>query len=335
MNIIGDIVSTLNDSFSILTDEDDSALLENEELGASLGIEDVATIPLQQWYAPFNQILDYSKDNSYNTLSYLNKLGYTHAIWELCESHDVPDICDSLHGRQFTLHELLLNAQHYPPSPMFTLSHPQCFCFLKVFPPAGPEGIPDDAPGLPYNYQQVTPTGKPTLKFKKKLYSKMFEVFIDAFTALPPQDDVLKYSSTNLESFSASKYAAPKRAIYTHISPVSITKTVNSFQPLHFSRAIEQGVLGCQVKVTNNFSIVYVGSMNRLVVLPSRVLSHFRFKTGEEVNSKNLTQGDFVVLSNEIIGVFQQKDEKQFSCYIPEWAANTLIEHQTVIRLIK
>ena len=333
MNIIGDIIQGINGSFNLLNDEDPEDLQVNEELGQGLGMEDIMTVPLQQWYAPFAQIQDYSKDNSYNTLAYLNKLGYTHAVWEVCESHDTLDVCDSLHGRQFTINELLLNSQHNPPSPMFTLSHPQCFCFLKVFPPAGPEGIPDDAPGLPYNYQQVTPGGKQTLKFKKQLYRKMFEVYLDAFTLLPPQDDVLKYSSTTL--IAMARYGGMTPPVHSYTCPVVLNTNLNCYLPLHLLRQVEAGMVGCQIKVCNNFSIVYMVDLNRLMIIPTPALTAFSFSNGEEVLSSSLIRGDFIVLENDILGIYQHGSNEGFNCYIPEWNTTNVLGHDTVIKLVK
>ena len=332
MDIIGDIVQGLNNSFNLLDNEGIPDLQANEELGEELGIQDIMNVPLQQWFAPFNQIMDYSKDNSYNTLAYLDKLGYTHAIWEVCESHSEQDVCDTLHGRQFTIQELLLNAQHNPPSPIFTLSHPGCFCFLKVFPPTGPEGIPDDAPGLPYAYQQVTPILKQkTLKFKKKLYSKMFEVFLDAFTLLPPADDILKYSGKNLDIL--SKYAATNNTVHSFVQPVYVNKTITCYLPLHLNRQIEEGMTGCQIKVCNNFSIVYMTRLNRLLIIPTPALTSFTFATGVEVDSSSLLQGDYIILENDILGIVQHATSMDFSCYIPEWNTVNVLGQDKVIKL--
>lgn len=329
MNIIGDIVQNINNSFNLLNNEPMEDLQENEQLVDSMGIEQISTIPLQQWYSTFSQQNDYIHDNSYNTLSYLNKLGYTHAIWELCEFHDVPDVCDTLHGRQFTLTELLLNAQHNPPSPIFTLSHPQCFCFLKCFPPNTPEELPDDAPGLPID--RTNP--KLTMRYKRKLFKNMFEIFIDAFTLLPPQDDVLKYSSKNIELF--QKYAGSKQPTHSYITPVIVNKNINCYLPMHFSRQIEQNTIGCQIKINGGFSVVYVNNLNRLMIIPTQALSKFSFTNGEEINASSVEQGDFIVVDDETLGIVQYKHNNSFVCYIPEWNNVYELENQQIVRLIK
>jgi len=331
MNIIGDIVQSFNDAFELTTDESEETLSYNEQVAKALGGDLVTTVPMQQWYAPFAQLHDYRKDNSYNTLSYLSDLGYKTAIWELAEAHPEVDICDTLNGRQFTLQELLLNAQHNPPSPIFTLSHPDCLCFLKCFPPNGPEEIPDTAPGLPIS--RMDETAYHTMStYKNKLYKNMFEVFIDSFTMLPPKDQFIAYSAINKqEQIVKYGYSSTYRKF---LQPVKIVQDMQAFLPLFLRQPIKQNTIGFQVMAGNNFSIVYINDYTRSFILPTRSLNKFKFSSGKEVTSSELKRGDFFVV-DDAIGIVRWLDATHVNYFVPKSNSTSTIPHLNTIQLFQ
>lgn len=331
MNIIQDIVQSFNDAFDLTYDETEESISYNEQVAKALGGDLVTTVPMQQWYAPFAQLNDYRKDNSYNTLSYLSALGYEVAIWELSEYHPEVDVCDTLNGRQFTINELLLNAQHNPPSPIFTLSHPDCFCFLKCFPPNGPEGIPDTAPGLPISRMDNVPYHTMD-KYKNKLYKNMFEVYIDSFTLLPPQDKFIAYSSV-LKDEKIIKYGY-KPEYRRKVTPVALVKDITAFLPLYFRQPLKSSLNGIQVLEGNNFSVVYLNDFNRSFILPSNNLKKFKFSSGKEINSKSLRKGLFISVNNKL-GVVRWISPSEFNYYSIADNKNITQKHVDLIQLFR
>lgn len=331
MNIIGDIVQSFNNVFEIAQNETQDDISYNDQVALALGAEQVTAVPLQQWYAPFSQIYDYRKDNSYNTLSYLNSLGYRTAIWELSEYHPKVDVCDTLNGRQFTLDQLLLNAQHYPPSPIFTLSHPDCFCFLKCFPPNSAEEIPDTAPGLPIS--RMDEKARHTMKaYKNKLYKNMFEVYIDSFTMLPPKDNSIAYSSIDKQE-QIVKYGFKATSI-KYPQPVKLNATLQAYLPLYLRQPVRENMLGFQIIIRDNFSVVYLNDYNRLFLLPTKSLNKFQFNSGKELESSELKKGDFCVI-NESLSIVRWNNSKSINVYVPLKNMSKTLSHTTAIKLFQ
>ena len=103
MNIFKPIVDKFQDIFKpqqALTPEDQQF---NKELQNDPGINQIMSVPLNQWIAPMPQTFDIRVDNSYVVLSYLKSLGYAYASWHLNEFHPKVDVCDSIQGNTFSL----------------------------------------------------------------------------------------------------------------------------------------------------------------------------------------------------------------------------------------
>lgn len=324
MNIFKPIIDKFKNIFTPKKDVTPEELQTNQQLGQDPGLNQVMSVPLNQWIAPIPQSFDFRVDNSYVVLSYLKSLGYNSAIWSLNEYHPEPDVCDHIHGNNFTLDELLLNAQHNPPSPIFTLSHPGCYCFLTCNPPASPQNIPDTAPGLPsYGNQQDL------VFYKEQLFSRLVPIQLDSVTMLPPEDDVLRYS--NMDKYNLARYGTDKQTVVSYIKPVYLNKEIICYLPLNLRRPIIEKLKGCQFKIINNFSFVYFPDLNRNLLIPSKLLESINMEINKEIDTKSLNRGDFFFNQNLELCILQNKHDDIITYFIPSLNHLQQDKHQTVL----
>ncbi len=272
-----------------------------------------------EWIPPLPEDYNPKNDNSYNTFRYLQSLGYTQATWFVSESHPKIDICDNLVSNTFTLEQLLLSAKYDPPSPIYTLTHPSCRCYLTCTPPTGPETIPDNAPGLPLH-------GIPDeiLEYKKLIFNNLTEMPVDSQTLAP--------TSTKLTALFSStiKFGILSRSWKKDIQPV-ITHTDFSLKlPLGLYRPMLGEYRGFRIQKLNKLSKVYFVELNRVVEVPVFFTKELRLDVSE---SKKVSRGSFVYIDQEdSIGIiYRMFDNGTILCYMPE--LDSIISTQKYILL--
>jgi hypothetical protein len=157
---------------------------------------------------------------------------------------------------------LLNNAQFNPPSPIFTLSHPKCYCFLNCDPPFSPDQIPDDAPGLPlYGKREEID------EMKMGIFPNLQIISVD-FLTLPPEN-------THYGTFGSMKkrYGAVKS--YRISKPVIISQDFKCLLPMGFYRPLFKDLIGLQVEDSDFFATVYIQKLFRTFKFPKQFLSDY------------------------------------------------------------
>ncbi len=259
------------------------------------------TLPIPDDYNPKN-------DHSYNSLKYLFSLGYRDATWTLAESHEKEDACDDLNGLQFTTDWLLFAAQHDPPSPIYSRSHPDCRCFIACQPPLSYTEIPNDAPGLP-----IYATEDMIAEYKKRIFSNLFAVAVDAQTLAPPEDQPI-YSYL----FGIKKYAAEDKK-YKWIEEIKPIKTTQAFRlvlPVGLYRPMTEEYEGIQVSKLDEMSQVYFPELNRIVQIPLALTQEIQLA---ESNQKPEVDMYGYVDENKTIGIITRILNNKIFCYIPDF----------------
>lgn len=237
---------------------------------------DIEKTQIQDWLSPIPiDLSDLSKDWSYNTLYYLSRMGYSLGTWNLAETHKDFDVCDNLNQQQWSLTDIINNAQYNPPSPIFTISHPKCYCFLRCLPPASFDSIPNDAPGLPLygSLEEIS-------ALKQQLFVNMMSVDVD-FLTLPPDDT---HYSLNLQK---NKYGKTKYS-YSINKPVIISQDFKCLLPLGCYRPMFSGYTGLQISDSDFLVKVFIKELFRIVQIPKQFLTYYDNKEFFKKSPKGL-----------------------------------------------
>ena len=260
---------------------------------------------IREWVNPFPQEFNPKDDHSYASLVYLKDLGYTTATWHLSEVHPKHDICDDLDGRVMTVDELVNTAQYNPPSPIFTISHPKCRCYVTCEGPTSPHDIPDSAPGLP-----LYASPEEILNYKEILFQNLVPLNVDSMTLPPTQPHLSQYFSTR------TKFA--EEGWSTDIQPIAIYKEFSAMLPLGFSRPIYPGDTGFQLSISNLFSYIFLCELNRTIIAPTECLQILALQP-----TNTLAEQGIFVATNELgadtVGVITRASEgTEVQAFIPE-----------------
>ncbi|MCM8781278.1 MAG: hypothetical protein NC908_05085 [Candidatus Omnitrophica bacterium] len=269
---------------------------------------------IREWLEPYDtRSFDIEADHSYSSLAYLFSLGYQECMWMIAETHSKRDICDDMEGRILSIQDILTNAQHVPPSPIFTLSHPGCNCFLLCSNPSSPDAIPDDAPGLP-----LYGTLEEIQKYKEKIFPNLLPIAVDRLT-FPPVSPHYSYVLS-------SKYGSSWKG---NIKPVEVISPCRSFLPLGFVRLLEPGYTGFQLEVQDNIAKVFLVELNRVLLVPLEVLSILLLNPTQSCDTSR-----FVItkdVGEETVGVITRiRDNNKVYAYLPEYRVEVLLKDFTL-----
>ena len=257
----------------------------------------------REWLLPLTGLYpDGRTDISYNALSYLKSLGYRQCIWRLGENHAELDICDDLNSKMGDIDLMLFEAQHTPPSPIFTKSHPGCRCFLSCFGPQSPFEIPDSAPGLPLHG-----TPDEIQKYKELIFPNLVTIDVDSQT-LPPLEP--RYANY----FSYKRFA--KEEWKENVCPVITITDFILLLPLDFYRPMITGMKGFQLETSDKYSKVYFVELNRVVKIPTPFLEKLELVQSDETD---VDIDDFVHLDYGSEGIVFRKLDDGIYCYVPEF----------------
>ena len=258
------------------------------------------------WVPPLPSEYNPKNDNSYNTFRYLQSLGYTYAYWNISESHPKVDVCDNLLGNTFTIEQLLLSAAFDPPSPIFTLTHPSCRCYLNCTPPATPENIPNTAPGLP-----IHGVLDEILEYKRLIFNNLQEIPVDSQT-LPP-------TSTKLTALFSStlKFGILSKKWKKEIQPIITIRDFSLKLPLGLYRPMIGEYVGFRIERLSKLSKVYFVELNRTVEVPVFFTKELALDIS---TAKKASRGSFVFIDQEdSIGIiYRMFDNGITLCYMPE-----------------
>ena len=193
-----------------------------------------------------------------------------------------------------------------PPSPIFSLSHPSCSCFLLCLDPLSAREIPDNAPGMPmFADPQVQE------EFRQRIWQNIMAlpaagIEVHAYTLPPdpntsfteevimgnkPDDGSQLYASVE----DRKKFA--EEQWQSNIKPIITKDNVYMTYPMGITQPIMSGLKGFQIKSNNDLSLVYLVDMNHLVYVPTEHIEEIKF-TGYEVPT-SIERGDYVRISEE------------------------------------
>ena len=193
-----------------------------------------------------------------------------------------------------------------PPSPIFSLSHPSCSCFLLCLDPLSAREIPDNAPGMPmFADPQVQQ------EFRQRIWDNIMAlpaagIEVHAYTLTPDpnssftEEIYMKEDSDDGSQLYASIEDRKKFAEEQwkpDIQPVITKDNVYMTYPMGITQPIMSGLKGFQIKSNNDLSLVYLVDMNHLVYVPTEHIEEIKF-TGYEVPT-SIERGDYVRISEE------------------------------------
>lgn len=257
----------------------------------------------REWIEPLPNTYNLKDDNSYNAFIYLKSLGYKDCVWHLNEHHDTVDICDEAVGLTFTLDEILINASHTPPSPIFSVTHPGCKCYLTCIGPQTPKEIPDNAPGLPLY-------AKPNEieQFKDTLFTNLVPINIDHMTFPPEKAHYSKFYSKSKYSSSVSEEI---------IKPVKILSSFRAILPLGFFRPVNSGGIGFTLEERGDLYKVFLYQLERTAEVPKELCKELVLTP----SSLELSTGEFVSIdSSGTVGILlRMHSDNTYDCYVPEF----------------
>ena len=193
-----------------------------------------------------------------------------------------------------------------PPSPIFSLSHPNCNCHLLCLDPLNVNDIPDNAPGMP-----IFADPQVQQEFRQRIWDNIMAlpsagIEVHAYT-LPPDpnssftEEVIMNNKpddgTQLYASSEERKKYAEERWLSDIKPVIISDNVYMRYPIGIIQPIIRGLKGFQVKTNNELSLVYVVEMNHLVYAPTEHLQFLQFSGYETPTS--IERGDYVRISEE------------------------------------
>jgi len=274
---------------------------------------------IRDWVDPFPTDANPKDDHSYSALEYLKSLGYTECLWSLSEHHPKYDTCDVLDAMMIPIRSIIDNAKYTPPSPIFSISHPGCACYLIVTGPATPDGIPDDAPGLPIH-------GEPEdlKRYKDMMFPNLLPIDVDSMT-FPPATTHYSMLFQARKKFSAESWEYK-------IQPVITAMNFNAMLPLGFFRPTTSGLKGYQLEDDGTFSRVYLSDLNRVIVIPNECLNFVDVQP-QETGSE---PGSFIVTSDvgdDTVGIIhRQREDGATLAYLPEFRSVVLVKNYTTFQ---
>lgn len=278
----------------------------------------------REWIPPTDvtrYIFDVKKDYSLGALLYLQALGYKEAQWFLSEAHPKYDVCDERAGQTFSIAFLIehayrhasgdnpKNKSYIPPSPIFSLSHPGCICYLTCLPPMSVDNIPDNAPGLPIH-------AKPELltQYKQILFNNLKVIIIDSIT-MPPLD---LHSANQLEASIRDSLRKKEASSWEEVrNPVNVNTNFISKLPLGFTRPIFTGYKGVELGRHKEHSKVYLLEMNRIVTIPTKYLSTLEMTRSDDIY--NIKRGDFIIVDDTLSIVYRVMQNKDIFAFVPDF----------------
>jgi len=221
-----------------------------------------------------------------------------------------------------------------PPSPIFSLSHPRCACFLLCLDPLNAREIPDNAPGMPlFADPQVQQ------EYRQRIWDNIMAlpaagIEVHAYT-MPPDPNTSfteEVIMNNKPNDGSQLYASnEERKKYAEaqwikdIIPVVIKDNVYMKYPIGVTQPIMQGLKGFQVKKNNELSLVYLVEMNHLVYVPINHIQYLQF-SGYEIPT-SIERGDFVRISEDTYGIiFDIHSDDTVHAYIPEFEEVVVID---------
>lgn len=260
---------------------------------------------LRPWQLAIPEDYNPKNDHSYNTFKYLYLLGYRDATWYLAESHDEEDKCDELNTMSFTTDWLLFAAQHNPPSPIYSRSHPDCRCFVRCNPPSSAEEISDNAPGLP-----LYGTQDQILEFKRKIFANLVPIDVDAQTMAPPEEH---YSNL----FSSKRKYAEEINWKENITPIRTKSNFRLLLPLGLYRPMVDEYTGIILESNDFISKVYLYDLNRIVYIPTELTNPLQIQQSSDIK---VEPGQYVYIDeNKTLGIVTRILDNKTYCFIPDF----------------
>lgn len=298
------------DDINTRLEEEESLLEPGETLYQPTPLYSYPT-DIREWIDPYPiQDYDLHIDHSYSALAYLNSLGYKDCIWNFSETHQKRDICDDLQGRMFSISDVLANSYHVPPSPIFSLSHPGCNCFLLCINPTSPDEIPNTAPGLPIYGDE-----EEIRKYKQRIFPNLLPIGVDRVT-FPPTSTHYSYVKQ------PARYASEWKL---SIQPVATNTLFRAFLPLGFFRIFEPEMKGFLLERSSKFAKVYFYQLQRLFIVPLCALQVLSLvKTSEKKPGVFITTSD---TKEKTVGIILEIRENSVLAYLPEYRSAVTIKN--------
>jgi len=326
--LTGDITKDLASSIQ-LSEEDIQKGTQTEQVGDQEFVQDKGLLqfeePEEVVYAPEDLIqpqvtpiaFDLYKDNSLPCLQYLNSLGYTTGMWMLNEqTHKDYDICDEYHGLTINLSVLIQTAQRE--APIFTQSHVGCKCYILCNPPASPQEIPDNAPGLPINPKSP----EEVQKRKEEIFKRLIQLPVYA-------DSKLTFSISQAHSrFNRIKVAKQIEKIQ-YLVPVVVPFNIIIYYNTYLSQPLYQnskGFLLYSDKLTG-LGYVYLAERNNIFPISSyylKAITNFNIRDNDSVNPS-----DYVLLDDDI-GIVHRIAGDQVYCFVPKFETMVITDRSNV-----
>lgn len=281
-------------------------------------------VQFNEWVPPTDVtrfVFDYKKDYSLGALLYLKALGYKDATWYLSEAHPKYDVCDERAGNTFNVDFLIEHSYRHssgnnpkgksynPPSPIFSISHPGCLCYLVCLPPSNINDIPDNAPGLPIHAKP-----EELVQYKQLLFNNLKPVVVDSLT-LPPLD--LHQQLNQLEASVYTNVRRKEASTWLDVNnAVEINTNFLSKLPLGFTRPIFKGEIGVEIARHKEHSKVYILQMNRIIMVPTKYLDTLETQRCGDIIIK---RGDFILIDGSISIVYRVMSNKDVYAFLPDF----------------
>lgn len=271
-------------------------------------------------------------------------------------------VCDFLNGRSFPIDELLSGAiahsdQHayYPLKPIIAQTHPGCKCHLVCWQPSSPEEIPDTAPGVP-----TFGDDEEKLEYKKQIFNRIGSnpITVDRWTVL--SKEIYKMSDNaegrivdewdvrqSVQSQSGIRrykkkieYEAGFQDIWVKraseswsesIKPIALTSSYVYRSILGPIRPIPHTYIGFQTNISDEYSLVYLGDMNRSIVAPIEYIQEVHLK---ENPSLDVDAKTFVKIDDSFGIVIKVFDPNKILCYLPEFGTTAFVDSVIPLEIV-